>query len=52
MVNLYVKKIKEGTFEYKKVPKLWKKRVLQEFKEELENGEITQEEYEMYISEE
>lgn len=51
MVELYVRKIKDGTYKFSKVPKLWKNKVLNEFNAELESGEISQEEYDKYISE-
>ena len=49
MVELYVRKIKDDTYKFSKVPKLWKNKVLNAFKLELEYGEITQEEYDAYI---
>lgn len=51
MVALYVKKIKKGTFTIDKVPNLWKDKVIAVFQEELDNGVITQEEFDRYTSE-
>lgn len=54
MVKLYVMKIKDKNFEfeYSNVPYLWKTKVLVEFKRQVEDGEITEEEYKEYIGEE
>lgn len=49
MTKKYVQKIMEGSMEYDDVPNLWKKKVENEFKLELENGDITQEQYNKYM---
>lgn len=45
----YVQKIIEGSMTYDDVPNLWKKKVEAEFNLELENGDITQEQYDKYM---
>lgn len=51
MVKLYVMKIKDDTFKYRNVPYLWKSKVLAEFKRQVADGEITEEEFERYTGE-